>query len=435
MKLAVVGAGWAGLAAAVQATQAGHTVTVFEAARTPGGRARSVPVAGPQGQALTLDNGQHILIGAYTATLQLMRDVGVDPDAALHRRPLALQFPDGSGLRCPDAPAPLDALVGICTARGWQWRDKLSLLRAAIGWQRAGFVCAPGTSVAALCAGLTPKVRAEMIDPLCVSALNTPAEEACAQVFLRVLKDALFGVRGGSHLLVPRHSLGALLPDVALHWLESRGAQVHLGQRVQALQALDDQRWDVDGQVFDRVVLACPPGEAARLVEGVPEALPALHTWAAQARALRFTAISTVYAYSPTVARQPLALPMLALRCTAEWPAQFVFDKGQTSAAHHDDALVPPGVLAFVVSASTGSRDWLEQHISAQAAAQLGLHDLQVLQTVVEKRATFACTPALVRPPMDIAPGLRACGDYVAGPYPATLEGAVRSGLAAGSGL
>ena len=437
MKIAVVGAGWAGLAAAVQATQAGHTVTVFEAARTPGGRARSVPVTGPQGGTLALDNGQHILIGAYTATLQLMRTVGVNPDAALHRRPLALQFPDGSGLRCPDAPAPLDALAGICTARGWQWRDKLSLLRAAIGWQRAGFVCAPGTSVAALCAGLGPKLRAEMIDPLCVSALNTPAEEACAQVFLRVLQDALFGVRGGSHLLTPRPSLGALLPDAAVRWLASRGVPVHLGQRVQALQALpalDGPRWEVDGQVFDRVLLACPPGEAARLVEGVPKTLlapPALHTWAAQARALRFTAISTVYAYSPTVARQPLAAPMLALRCTAEWPAQFVFDKGQTSAAHG----VPPGVLAFVVSASTGSRDWLEQQVSAQAATQLGLHDLQVLQTVVEKRATFACTPALVRPPMDIAPGLRACGDYIAGPYPATLEGAVRSGLAAGLAL
>ena len=121
MKLAVVGAGWAGLAAAVQATQAGHTVTVFEAARTLGGRARSVPVDGPQGQALTLDNGQHILIGAYTATLQLMRDVGVDPDAALHRRPLALQFPDGSGLRCPDAPAPL-------AVRLWLWYQDPDLL-------------------------------------------------------------------------------------------------------------------------------------------------------------------------------------------------------------------------------------------------------------------------------------------------------------------
>lgn len=117
--------------------------------------------------------------------------------------------------------------------------------------------------------------------------------------------------------------------------------------------------------------------------------------------------------------------------CNAEWPAQFVFDKGQTSAAHG----VPPGVLAFVVSASTGSREWLEQQVRVQAAAQLGLHDLQMLQTVVEKRATFACTPALVRPPMEVAPHLRACGDYIAGPYPATLEGAVRSGLAAGSGL
>ena len=175
-QVAVVGAGWAGLAAAVQATQAGHAVTVFEAARTPGGRARSVPVTGPLGEALTLDNGQHILIGAYTATLHLMRDLRVDPDTLLHRSPLSLQFPDGSGLRCPDAPAPFDALIGICRASGWQWRDKLSVLRASIGWQRAGFVCAPGVSVATLCAGLTPRVRAEMIDPLCVSALNTPAD-------------------------------------------------------------------------------------------------------------------------------------------------------------------------------------------------------------------------------------------------------------------
>ena len=67
----------------------------------------------------------------------------------------------------------------------------------------------------------------------------------------------------------------------------------------------------------------------------------------------------------------------------------------------------------------------------AQAADQLGLRDLQPVQTVVEKRATFACTPGLLRPPMAIAPGLWAAGDYIDGPYPATLEGAVRSGLAA----
>ena len=65
----------------------------------------------------------------------------------------------------------------------------------------------------------------------------------------------------------------------------------------------------------------------------------------------------------------------------------------------------------------------------AQAATQLGATRLRIVQTVIERRATFACTPGLARPAMQIAPGLAACGDYLDGPYPATLEGAVRSGL------
>jgi len=83
-----------------------------------------------------------------------------------------------------------------------------------------------------------------------------------------------------------------------------------------------------------------------------------------------------------------------------------------------------------VVSASGSERTTLQAQVLEQAQQQLGLQ-LQAVQTIVEKRATFACTPALERPHPSIAPGLFACGDYVAGPYPATLEGAVRSGMAA----
>ena len=83
MNLGIVGAGWAGLAAAVAAVDAGHQVTVFEAARMPGGRARAVPATMADGRVVLLDNGQHILIGAYTDSLSLMRQVGVDVDAAL----------------------------------------------------------------------------------------------------------------------------------------------------------------------------------------------------------------------------------------------------------------------------------------------------------------------------------------------------------------
>ena len=221
LRLAILGAGWAGMAAAVRAVELGHHVTVFEAARTLGGRARGVALALPDGREVMVDNGQHILIGAYSDSLRLMRTVGVDPDTALLRRPLALQYPDGSGLALPDWPAPLDAAAGILTARGWAWRERLALLRAALGWQRAGFQCDEQLSVADLCAALPQRLRDEFIEPLCVSALNTPIAQSSAQVFLRVLHDALFSQRGGSNLLLPRVDLSALFPQSAARWISA----------------------------------------------------------------------------------------------------------------------------------------------------------------------------------------------------------------------
>ncbi|MDO4769576.1 MAG: FAD-dependent oxidoreductase, partial [Brachymonas sp.] len=87
--------------------------------------------------------------------------------------------------------------------------------------------------------------------------------------------------------------------------------------------------------------------------------------------------------------------------------------------------------LSFVASHCTDDRQALENAITTQARTQLGLPQLHIIRTPLEKRATFICSPALQRPPMQIASGLLACGDYVQGPYPATLEGAVRSGLQA----
>ncbi len=426
MRVAVIGAGWAGMSAAVQATQAGHAVTVFEAARTLGGRARALAATLPDGREVTLDNGQHILIGAYTDCLRLMREVGVDPVAALWRGPLALQFPDGLGLRLPSAPwlpAPLDALIGIALARGWPLGARLGLLRTALRWQRAGFQCASGLSVAQLCSDLAPSVVQELIEPLCVSALNTPAERASAQVFLRVLRDALFGVAGGSQLLLPRTNLTALFPAAAARWLQQRGGDVQAGTRITQLQP-QGMRWQVNGQSFDAVLLATSASDAARLLADTaphaPESIAnAMTNWCAQAADLHYEAIATVYTWD---AAAHLDAPMLALRNAPHAPAQFVFDRGQLDG--------PAGLIAFVVSASTLPREALQAQVLQQARDQLGL-TLHAVQTVVEKRATFACTPGLQRPPQAIVPRLLACGDYVAGPYPATLEGAVRSALQA----
>ncbi len=422
-KVAVIGAGWAGCAAAIQAQKLGYHVTVFEASRTAGGRARRVEVM-HDGQPFSLDNGQHILIGAYSETLKLMAEVGVDIHKYLLRMPLTLQFPDGSGLKLPSLPAPLDALAGILQARGWSWADKLSLLKTATRWQLQKFECAPQLSVADLCQKISPRIMATLIEPLCVSALNTPADRASGQVFLTVLRDSLFAVSGGSNLLLPCTDLSALLPDAALAWLAAQSGKVKLGIRVSSITQLE-KRWqllDATGTPlgqFDKVILACPPPEAARLARSTTVASA---EWLALADGLHYEAIATVYAHVPNAR---LAQPMLALPSTSSHPAQFVFDRGQLGG--------PAGLLAFVVSASQASSAEISAQVMAQAAKQLGLHELQVLQTIVEKRATFACTPNLKRPGTLIAPGLLACGDYIQGPYPATLEGAVRSGLHAAS--
>ena len=196
---------------------------------------------------------------------------------------------------------------------------------------------------------------------------------------------------------------------------------MRLAHRVQQLEPVRDV-WRVDGQLFDQVILAAPVRDSVRIVDATlatanSTLAPLLHAWSGAARALRHTAITTVYAWQRGAR---LGKPMLALRADSG-PAQFVFDRGQLGG--------PAGLLAFVVSASTHEREALTADCLRQGIAQLGLA-LEPVQTVVEKHATFACTPGVQRPPMSIANGLWACGDYVEGPYPATLEGAVRAGLA-----
>jgi hydroxysqualene dehydroxylase len=388
-------------------------VTLFEMSSQLGGRARAVPVNGHE-----LDNGQHILIGAYQATLELMALVGADAAALLHRMPLSLRFPDASGLRLSNGAALPAFVAGVLRCRGWGWRDKLHLLWTAGRWARHGFRCDPTFSVAQLCAKLPKAVRADLIDPLCVAALNTPATSASASVFLRVLHDALFSGPGSADLLLPRGSLDTLLPRPAAAWLKAHGACVRLGARVMNLST-QGHHWSVDDAEFDQVILACSASEAARLCATTAP------LWAAQAALLRYEPIITVYVRCDGAR---LATPMVALHAGDAAPAQFVFDLGALGGRG--------GIFAFAVS---GARGWVAKGLPATALATLVQAEaaftkgtwpqpLQLMHVAAEKRATFQCTPGLLRPATQIAPGLLAAGDYVEGPYPATLEGAVLAG-------
>ncbi len=419
IRVAVLGGGWAGLAAAVRACQLGHQVTLFEMASHLGGRARSLaqPEHGPR-----LDNGQHILIGAYRQSLALLETLGVDLTQSFQRQPLRLRYPGHEGLQLPPGPPLLSFARGILAYYAWPLRARLSLLRTSTGWLLRRFECAPKLSVAQLSAGLPAIVQQELIAPLCVAALNTPADQASAQVFLRVLRDALFSGRGSADLMLPKVPLSALLAEPANVWLSARGVEIHLNTRVQTISHCL-QGWRVDGQVFDQVILACTSAQAASLCAEIAPA------WANTASALRYQPIVTVYLLSPG-SRLPAA--MVALQESAEAPAQFAFDLGQLGHA--------PGLFAFVIS---GAAPWVERGLpeTGEATLRQALAEFtwdtppQVHRVLAEKRATFACTPDLQRPPASIKPGLWAAGDYIDGPYPATLEGAVRSGLHAAASL
>ncbi|HEB87643.1 MAG TPA: FAD-dependent oxidoreductase, partial [Gammaproteobacteria bacterium] len=124
----IVGGGWAGLAAAVKLTKKGHAVTLLESARQPGGRARRVAFAN-----YTVDNGQHLLIGAYHSILELLQDIGMDVQQSLLRQPLNLTMHSLHGealrLKTPPLPAPLHLLFALLGARGLRLADRFAALR------------------------------------------------------------------------------------------------------------------------------------------------------------------------------------------------------------------------------------------------------------------------------------------------------------------
>lgn len=438
--VAVIGGGWAGCAAAVELARAGYKVTQLEAARTLGGRARRIETDHRH-----LDNGQHILLGAYSETLRLMKLTGVDREQALLSLPLQMRYPAGSGgmdFVAPRLPAPLHLALALLRAKGLQRADKLSLARFSTTARWMGWTLHTDCSVTELLQRFdqTPRLIQLMWRPLCLAALNTPPERASAQVFLNVLRDSLGAKRSASDMLLPRADLSALLPEAAAAYVEAHGGSVRTGAKVQALRSIEGRLWQLDisgaavggnwSTYFSGVVLATGASQAATLLHAIPDCDTS--ALCSQLTAFEPEAITTCYLQYDAATR--LELPFFALLDDPDnhqW-GQFVFDRGQLDAGQ-------AGLLAVVISASGSaaaqSQDLLAEAVAVQLAAVFQRPELgrpKWFKVITEKRATYACAPGVSRPANDSGlPGLAIAGDYTAGDYPATLESAVRSGVAA----
>jgi squalene-associated FAD-dependent desaturase len=416
VNVAIIGAGWAGMAAAVSLAQAKIAVTVFEAARSPGGRARTVDIEG-----IALDNGQHVLIGAYRETLRLMRIVGADPDKLLLRAPLALEYPGKFSLRAPQLPAPLHLLGALLGAKRLSWGERIAALRFIASMRGNRYRIAADMPVTQLLAQYrqTGTLARYLWEPLCVSALNTPAASASARVFLHVLRDALDGARDASDILIPRTDLGRLFPEPAAAFVRANGGSLQLGTPVRTLAktengfALDDRP-----ARYTHAILAVGPHQLDALLDQFAALAPARASLAA----FVYEPIYTCYLQYPPEVAMPQAMTGFD-GGTIQW----VFDRGRLNGT--------AGLLAAVISArgrhQNISQDALASAIHRELAAFLpGLPPSLWSRVIAEKRATFSCHPGVARPGNKTAvDNLYLAGDFTASDYPATLESAVRSGL------
>jgi len=447
----IAGAGWAGLAAAVELSRYKIPVTVLESAKQIGGRARRVPfnnfettttsgnvisesappLATDTSHSMGVDNGQHLLVGAYESTLSLLRILDVDEESAFKRVNLSLTLLDDSkktfNFKTPNLPAPLHLAWGLATATGLSPKHRFRALQFCYRLAQQDFTLAEDETCAALFRRYRQphSVIKTLWEPLCLSSLNTPIEQASAEIFLRMLRETFAHTRHDSNLLLAQQDLSKIFPDPAMDFIERQGGSVQLGRRVKALHINHDSL--VGLTLEDRslkarhVILATPFQVTAKLCQAssitadIGDALTQLQS----------NPICTVYLqYPKDVSLQHDMLGMV------DTISQWVFDRkiyGQS------------GLMAVAINGPG-------KHLNLNNAQMIDTIRIELANkfphwphprhtmVIREKRATFHCAVNInkIRPPNKTpVHGLWIACDYTNTGLPATLEGAVRSGIRA----
>lgn len=404
--LHVVGAGLAGLSAAVQLTQAGEAVVVHEAAGQAGGRCRSYHDPALD---MEIDNGNHLLLSANHASLDFLRIIGADRlDGPQHADFPFVDLKTGERwtLKIGDGRLPLWIFDKQRRVPGTRPADYLALARLLLPPRDAA------VADVIACRGL---LYDRLVGPLLLAALNTAPAEGSAALAAAVLRETVAVGGRACRPLIARDGLGPTFIAPALDHLARRGARVGFGRRLRAIAfaersaaALDFGDETVRLGDDDRVILAVPPVVAAALLPGL--------TAPTEFRAI----VNAHFRLAPPAGMPPI---VGVINGTVEWI--FAFPDRLSVTISGADRLVdtPRDSLAKVI--------WDE----VATVARIGNRDAPPRwQIVRERRATFAALPTEERKRPGAATAwsnLWLAGDWTATGLPATIEGAIRSGIRA----
>lgn len=426
--VAVIGGGCAGLSTAAALLDHGIQVTVFEASSQLGGRARTVAVENNNLLHL-LDNGQHILLGAYRETLALLSKIGVDENLAFSRIPLQMNMRSTSNAAefslksAHYLPAPLNLLTGFLCCRGLSFSERITAIKLMAYLKEIQYVITTDSSLEKFLVvqQQTAKLIEVLWEPLCLAALNTPISIASTRIFLNVLRDSFSDDKKSSDFLLPRLDLSQVIAQPLSHYIHSKGGVLKLNSRIRKLD-VEPNGFSVitrnTKSFFSHVVVAVAPANIDKLLSP----LPGLKHTVEQVEAYSYQPIYTIYLQYPPETKLPRVMTGLT-RTIAQW----VFDRGQLSGQS--------GLISVVISANGKHQQLTQDELALQVAKELEQIFPELprplwYKVIAEKRATFSCVPNLARPTnRTMQAGLYLAGDYTYADYPATIEGAIRSGI------
>lgn len=426
--VAIIGGGCAGLSAAATLAERGYAVTLYEAGSQLGGRARTVVVE-TNGLLHLLDNGQHILLGAYTETLALLKKAGVNHRKAFMRLPLQINMQSSSAKSAfalqsfRSLPAPLNLLFGLLFCKGLSFKERMSALRFMQRLKESQYQIVRDLPLKHFLTGQqqSKKLIEFLWEPLCIAALNTPIEKASTRIFLNVLRDTFSGNKKNSDFLLPRQDLSQIVSEPLSRYIQANHGTIKLNQRVRRIEA-DGDGFSVEARqeksYFSHVIIAV----SAVHVEKLVAALPKLNQVVEQLQTYQYQPIYTVYLqYTPET-----SLPQ-AICGLCGTIGQWAFDRGRLCGQKN--------MISVVVSAEGKHQQLTQDELALKVAKELNKAFPSLTKplwhkVIAEKRATFSCEPNLPRPTNRTSqPNLFLAGDYTYADYPGTIEGAVRSGI------